>query len=265
MTVEAAVQPAPATISTANAPVTISAAGAYYRQLNEKIREAALDGVSEIILTDIVGHRYIGTGVCSDNLTIHIHGVPGEDLAAFMDGPTIVVHNNAQDGVGNTMNEGRVEIHGKACDVVGYGMRGGRILVKGDVGYRVGIHMKGYLDKQPLIVTGGCAGNFYGEYMAGGCQVLLGIGQSEEKPVVGQYCAAGMHGGVMYIRGELDDTQLGKEVRQFPLDGGDIHFLTPILDDFEATFGEYSEIREFDRYVKIMPVSARPYGRLYVY
>lgn len=39
---------------------------------------------------------------------IEIEGVPGEDLAAFMDGPRIIVHNNAQDGVGNTMNSGQV-------------------------------------------------------------------------------------------------------------------------------------------------------------
>ena len=254
------------TVAAAKDPArTLSAAGTYYRDLNKAIRAAALEGVREITLTDIIGQRYIGTGVVADDLTIHIHGVPGEDLAAFMDGPTIVVHNNAQDGVGNTMNEGRIEVHGKACDVVGYGMRGGRILIRGDVGYRVGIHMKGYLDKQPLIVIGGCAGNFFGEYMAGGCQVLLGIGQSEKKPVVGHHCAAGMHGGVMYIRGKLDDTQLGKEVRQFPLDGSDVHFLTPILDDFTKTFDIDEDIRDFRRYVKIMPVSARPYGRLYVY
>jgi len=144
-------------------------------------------------------------------------------------------------------------------------MRGGRILIRGDVGYRVGIHMKGYRDKQPLIVTGGCAGNFYGEYMAGGCQVLLGIGQSEKKPVVGQYCASGMHGGVMYIRGELDDWKLGKEVQQIPLDRHDREFLKPVLEDFCETFAVKENLLEFDRFVRIAPVSARPYGRLYVY
>lgn len=245
--------------------ISISAEGVYYRQLNEQIRTAVAEGATEVVLTDIVGQRYIGTGIQASGVTIHIHGVPGEDLAAFMDGPDIVVHNNAQDGVGNTMNEGRIEIHGAAVDVVGYGMRGGRILVRDDVGYRVGIHMKGFQNKQPMIVTGGCAGNFFGEYMAGGCQVLFGIGQSSEKPAVGEYCATGMHGGVMYIRGELRPDQLGAEVKRFPLDGADIHFLNPIIDDFEATFGLKEDVRDFDDYVKILPVSARPYGRLYVY
>ena len=42
-------------------------------------------------------------------------------------------------------------------------MRGGEIFIKGDVGYRVGIHMKAYLDHQPKIVVGGKAGDFLGE------------------------------------------------------------------------------------------------------
>ena len=245
--------------------VELSAEGLPYRAFNELIERAVQDGAIELVLTDVIGHRYIGTGLDAAGVAIHIHGVPGEDLAAFADGPRIVVHNNAQDGVGNTMNEGRIEIHGSAGDVVGYGMRGGRILVKSDVGYRVGIHMKGFREKQPLIVIGGCAGNFFGEYMAGGCQVLLGIGASPDRGVVGDFCATGMHGGVMYIRGELSDWQLGKEVRQFPVEAEGREFLQPIIEDFADTFGITEPLDDYDRYVKILPVSTRPYGRLYVY
>jgi len=250
---------------TAVAPVAISAKGVAYRDLNTRLRAAIRAGATDVTLTDVLGHRYIATGIHAPGVTIQIHGVPGQDLGAFMEGPTVIVHGNAQDGVGNTMNEGRIEVHGMAGDVVGYAMRGGRILIGGDVGYRVGIHMKGYHDKQPLITIGGCAGNFFGEYMAGGCQVLLGMGQSATKPVVGSYCATGMHGGVMYIRGELSDHQMGREVKRFPLDSSDREFLRPVLDDFAATFGIAETLGEFDRFVKIVPVSTRPYGRLYVY
>ena len=250
---------------TAVAPVAISAKGVTYRDLNARLRTAIRAGATEVTLTDVLGHRYIGTGIHAPGVTIHVYGVPGQDLGAFMEGPTVVVHGNAQDGVGNTMNEGRIEVHGQAGDVVGYGMRGGRILIKGDVGYRVGIHMKGYHDKQPLIVIGGCAGNFFGEYMAGGCQVLLGVGQADNKPAVGHYCATGMHGGVMYVRGEVTDVQLGEEVRKFSLDEADREFLKPVLDDFVETFGIGECLTDFHRFVKIVPVSTRPYGTLYVY
>ena len=59
-----------------------------------------------------------------------VNGVPGNDLATFMDGPTVIVNDNAQDGIGNTMNRGLVVVNGDAGDVLGYGMRGGRLYVK---------------------------------------------------------------------------------------------------------------------------------------
>jgi glutamate synthase domain-containing protein 3 len=141
--------------------------------------------------------------------TITINGVPGNDLAAFMDGDS---NGNAQDGVANTMNEGKIVISGHAGDVLGYGMRGGKLYIKGDVGYRVGIHMKGFKDKLPVIIAGGTAGDFFGEYMAGGYLILLGIGRDKDTPIAGDYVGTGMHGGVMYIRGEVDPLKCGAEV-----------------------------------------------------
>ena len=52
-------------------------------------------------------------------IPIEIYGTPGNDLGAFMSGPTVIVHGNAQDGCGNTMNEGQIIIHGHAGDVTG--------------------------------------------------------------------------------------------------------------------------------------------------
>lgn len=243
----------------------IDAKDIYYKQLNEMIREEVRSGTKEIKLTNIVGQRYIGTGIEDKDVTIHIEGVPGEDLAAFMDGPTVIVNNNAQDGVGNTMNSGKVLVRGMAGDVVGYGMRGGKVYIEGDVGYRVAIHMKGYLHKVPIMVIGGKAGNFFGEYMAGGVVVLLGATTSGPEPVVGDYCATGMHGGVIYIRGEADDEILGKEVKKFKLDKKDEKLLTPILNEYQSDLDLDLDIFNFSDYFKLMPVSSRPYGRMYVY
>lgn len=244
--------------------VEIDAKGIYYRELNRMVRLFVRDGVTHITLFNVEGQRYIGTGLTTRGVTIEIQGVPGEDLAAFMDGPTIVVHNNAQDGVGNTMNEGTVVIHGMAGDVAGYGMRGGRIYVREDAGYRIGIHMKGYKDRQPLIVIGGKAGNFLGEYMAGGTLVVLGMVQ-DNRPVVGDYCATGMHGGAIYVRGEVDGQRIGKEVDKAPLEAEDVPKLKSILQDYLQYISAEEDILDFDRYVKIQPVSRRPYGTLYAY
>ena len=44
--------------------------------------------------------------------------------------------------------------------------------------------MKAYKDKAPLMVIGGTAGSFLGEYQAGGVIVVLGL-ESENKKIVG--------------------------------------------------------------------------------
>ncbi len=245
--------------------VTIDAKGIYYANLNEQIREYIRQGEKEIELINIVGHRYIGGGINAKDVRITVKGVAGEDLAAFMEGPTIEVMNNAQDAVGNTMNDGQVIIHGLAGDVIGYGMRGGTVFIRDDVGYRVGIHMKGFRDKQPVLIVGGCAGDFFGEYQAGGCLVLLGLTKTRKESVVGDYCGTGMHGGVMYIRGNVKESYLGKEVKKFELTDDDITKLKPFLKKFASIFGVTEDIFDFNNYCKIIPVSTRPYGQLYAY
>lgn len=243
----------------------IDAKGIYYRALNETVRNFLRDGQKELQLFNVEGQRYIGGGLKQADAHIIINGVPGEDLGAFMDGPKITVMNNAQDGVGNTMNSGKIVVRGMAGDVIGYGMRGGRIYVKGNAGYRVGIHMKGYFDKQPVLVIGGKAGHFFGEYMAGGYLVLLGIGVQSGIPVVGDYCATGMHGGIIYVRGVVKDECLGREVKRFPLDDNDKIFLKPLLEDFLSECKIDYNVLDFEKYSKIIPVSKRPYGKLYAY
>ncbi len=244
---------------------TIDAKGIYYADLNNQIRTLIREGEKDITLMNISGHRYIGGGLVAEDVNITVNGVTGEDLAAFMEGPRVEVNNNAQDGVGNTMNDGEVIIHGLAGDVVGYGMRGGKIFIRDDVGYRVGIHMKGFRNKQPVLVVGGCAGDFFGEYQAGGCLILLGLTKTRKNSVVGDYCGTGMHGGAMYIRGKVRDSYLGKEVKKFDLNDDDAKKLTPILGNFVSTFGIKEDIFEYGRYCKIIPVSSRPYGQLYAY
>ena len=243
--------------------IIIDAAGMHYRLLNERIRNAIAQGYREIVLNGVNGQRYIADGLISD-VRMVINGVPGNDLGAFMDGPTVVVNDNAQDGVGNTMNNGTIVVRGNAGDVVGYGMRGGRIFVKGDVGYRVGIHMKSFKEQVPVIVAGGRAGDFFGEYMAGGVLVLLGF-TAADAPLVGNYLGTGMHGGTIFIRGEPEESQLGREVRVFSLRGEDEDYLGRILDDFAEETGTGLSGAPLSQFRALRPYSHRPYGGMYVY
>ncbi|MBE0523152.1 MAG: hypothetical protein IBX40_02280 [Methanosarcinales archaeon] len=244
--------------------MTIDAAGMYYRDLNKQIRIAIEEGETEFVLNNINGQRYIGDAV-EKKVKITINGTPGNDLAAFMNGPSIEVFANGQDGIANTMNSGEIVIHGMVGDVIGYGMRGGKLMIKGDVGYRVGIHMKEYKKQIPVIVAGGCAGDFYGEYMAGGIMVLLGIGCSDDKPITGDYLGTGMHGGVIYLRGEVEDHQLGAEVAVLEPDEKDMKLITKHVTEWCEHFGyDLNEVMS-KPFIKLKAISSRPYGNLYAY
>jgi glutamate synthase domain-containing protein 3 len=243
----------------------IDSQGLHYRELNETIRRLADEGVREFQLDNINGQRYLGTGLEYPDVKMVVNGVPGNDLASFMNGPEITINDNAQDAIGNTMNAGQVTVHGHAGDVLGYGMRGGRLFVKGNVGYRVGIHMKEYKKQVPVLIAGGTAGDFLGEYMAGGILVLLGLERQPGTPLAGDYLGTGMHGGVIYLRSEVEPHTLGKEVSVFDLDETDWSILGPHLQDFCAAFGYSCDEVRAEKFCKLIPVSNRPYGRLYCY
>ncbi len=244
--------------------LTLDAKGIYYKQFNQQIREAVKKGVTDFTLENINGHRYIATGL-EGSLNFLVKGVPGQDMAAFMRGPNIRVKANAQDGVGNTMDDGKVVVEGMAGDVIGYAMRGGKIYILGDVGYRVGIHMKSYMEYVPVITIGGKSGDFLGEYMAGGIILLLGMfSDKPDAPITGRSMGTGMHGGVIYVRGEMPEDQLGPGLSAKPVDEEDMKKIREIVEDYSKELNlNAKEILDSD-FVKIQPFSHRPYGNLYV-
>lgn len=245
--------------------ITLDAKCVYYKQFNELIREKVREGYTDFVLENVNGQRYIGTALEGD-LTFEVNGVPGQDMAAFMRGPKIRVKANAQDGVGNTMDAGKIVIEGIGGDVVGYAMRGGKIYIKGDVGYRVGIHMKAYLENIPTLVIGGKAGDFLGEYMAGGIILLLGLfSDKPNAPIAGRSLGTGMHGGVIYVRGEVPGDQLGPGLHTQPCDPEDLEKIKELVEDYASELGlDAAEIMD-ETFTKIRPFSHRPYGNLYVH
>lgn len=242
----------------------IDASGVSHRDINIKLREAVAAGAQRIELRNVHGQRYIGTDL-NRAVEIDIYGTPGNDLGSFMDGPKITVHGNAQDGCGNTMNSGTIIVHGHAGDIVGLSARGGKVFVRDDIGYRGGIHMKEYGEKKPALVIGGTAQDFLGEYMAGGMLVLLGLHHRERTLHRAKYIGTGMHGGAIYIRGEVEQYQLGKEVGIAEPDDSDRQDLQNLVGEF-CTYFELDAGKILEgKFIKLFPKYLRPYGRLYAY
>jgi len=249
-------------ISMHNGVWRVDAENMHYKELNKLLRLLNSKGVEHVELDNVYGQRYIGTGLRKP-MRIDVHGTPGNDLGAFMDGQLITVYGNAQDCTGNTMNDGQIVVHGRAGDVTGYGMRGGKIFICGDVGYRVGIHMKEYGNKKPILVVGGTAGDFLGEYMAGGVLLVLGLNLKPKEKHQAKYVGTGMHGGVIYICGNV--THLGKEVKVMGTTKRDMAVIEKLAKEFCGHFNLDVEQVMAREYLKIVPVSHRPYGKLYAY
>lgn len=247
-----------------NGEVEIDAKQLHYRELNNMVKGAAAEGTKEIVLDNVYGQRYIGSGI-RKSVRIQVHGVPGNDLGAFMDGPSITVDHNAQDGVGNTMNDGVIVVHGRAGDIVGMGMRGGKIFIKENVGYRAAIHMKEYHKRRPVLVVGGETQDFLGEYMAGGVVIVLGLGKNGSSQFNAQHIGTGMHGGQIFLRGKVEEYQLGKEAVLEPAVDEDIAFIRPYVEEYIGFFGGKAEDILHTSFVKLSARSHRPFGGLYAY
>ena len=224
--------------------------------LNEAIRQAG----EEIEIVGCLGHRFIGTG--SRGNTITIHGIPGNALGAYLNGAEITVHGNAQDAVGDTMNAGKIVIHGNIGDAAGYAMRGGEIYIQGNAGYRAGIHMKEYGEKVPVLVIGGCAGSFLGEYQAGGVILVLGLNKGDKR-IVHNFPCTGMHGGKLILRGDCTDVTFPGQVSTRTPTDADFILIRRYVTEYCGLFGADLEEVLGSPFTVVTPDSANPYKQMY--
>jgi glutamate synthase domain-containing protein 3 len=240
---------------------TIDAEGLDTRKVNQVIRETIRRGNNRIVLQNVIGQRYLASGVEGD-VKLEIFGTPGNDLGAFMDGPQIEVYGNGQDCVGNTMSGGDLVIHGDVGDITGMSMRGGRIFIQGDCGYRTGVHLKGHQGSEPKIVVGGTSQDYLGEYMAGGTILVLGLGI--KNPVhLADFGGTGMHGGTIYVRGEFRG--VGREVEITEVDEEDNLIIKNLVEEYSRIFKcEVDDVLN-SRFTKLIPINRRPFGKLYTY
>lgn len=238
--------------------VIIDSQGLDFKELNQQLKESKAE---EITLNSVCGQRYIGSGL--KDKTIKINGIPGNALGFCLDNSTIEVMANAQDSVGDTMNEGTIIVHGCVGDACGYAMRGGKIYIKKSAGYRLGIHMKAYKEKQPLIIIGGSCGSFLGEYLAGGTIIVLGL-DSEDKPPVGFFCGNGMHGGQIILRTDHLPLDLPKQVLYRDATEEDIENIRFKINEYCNIFSLDKDLITRHHFFILEANSSNPYKQLYV-
>lgn len=237
--------------------IEMQAAGLDYRTLNESLRA---QGASEIAVRGVMGQRYLGCTMQDKKLTLY--GTPGNGLGQYLSGGTIEVFGSVQEATGDTMNAGEIIIHGRCGDAAGYGMRGGRILIRDEVGYRAGIHMKAYQGHKPVLVVGGGAGSFLGEYLAGGLILVLGIGLNGKYPA-GFFCGTGMHGGKIILRCDSKPDGLPEQVRVSLCTQADREEMRPHIEAYCSHFGGDADALLGAQYYVLTPNPEKGYHRMY--
>tara|TARA_B100000029_G_scaffold324890_1_gene317327 strand:- start:54674 stop:56788 length:2115 start_codon:yes stop_codon:yes gene_type:complete len=180
-------------------------------ELNTNIKSVLSDGPKQLNLMNVRGQRYLGVNLPRDT-ELNIYGTPGNCLANFNKGTNINVYGSAEDNVADTMYEGKITIHGNARDVIGYALQGGKIFIRGNVGNRAFILMREYEESRPVVIVGNRADDYFGEYMAGGLALVLGIDSldsTEPEQLVGNFLGTGMLRGLIYVRGKVNADSIG--------------------------------------------------------
>jgi glutamate synthase domain-containing protein 1/glutamate synthase domain-containing protein 3 len=192
----------------------LDSSGVGFSEINEFLRRTFRSGSDSVRIDNVSGQRYLGIGFSTKQedgtrrkFKVELDGYPGNCLANLNDGVSYEVFGNVADDLADTMHAGSVVIHGSARDVAGQTLQGGHIFVRGSVGNRAGIQMREYKQAKPFLIVGETADDYLGEYMAGGILAVLNLSGSDRP--VGKFAATGLVGGTLYIRGEVDPTQLG--------------------------------------------------------
>ena len=123
--------------------------------------------------------------------------------------------------------------------------------------------MKEYDEKRPHLVIGGTARAYLGEYMAGGVILVLGIGCVET--ITERGIGSGIHGGAIFVRGDVDDWYLGFGAKKAGLTGTDREDITRLTDEYCTWFGGDPGGLLNGSFTKIVPASARPFANKYTW
>jgi NADPH-dependent glutamate synthase beta subunit-like oxidoreductase/glutamate synthase domain-containing protein 3/NAD-dependent dihydropyrimidine dehydrogenase PreA subunit len=120
------------------------------------------------------------------NTRIEVMGPASDDIGWLNAGAEIIVHGNASNGVMNGAAQGKVYIGGSI------GARG-MTMTKRNPRF-----------EPPELWVLGSAGDYFGEFMAGGIAVICGHTAGQKDQLLGYRPLIGMVGGKVFVRGSVD-------------------------------------------------------------
>ncbi|MEN8243664.1 MAG: FAD-dependent oxidoreductase [Thermodesulfobacteriota bacterium] len=178
------------------------------RVLEEHIQQAVTDG-KRCLVVHSMGQHGIGGRLWRSNgdpVYLNIQGHPGQRIGSMGYPNTFIkVMGPASDDVGWLNTGAEIAILGNASNGVANAMAQGKVYVAGNIGAR-GMTMTKHNPRfsPPELWVLGSAGDYFGEFMAGGIAVICGQAPQNTDNVLGYRPLVGMVGGKVFFRGPHD-------------------------------------------------------------
>lgn len=175
------------------------------RILEERIQDAVANGQRNLEIRAFGQHNIGGRlwKAGDEPVQIRITGPPGQRLGSFGFPNTLIeVMGPASDDTGWLNAGARIAVHGHAGNGTCNGMAQGTVWVAGNVGARsMTMTKRNPRFEPPELWVLGSAGDYFGEFMAGGIAVVCGVDAQNPENVLGYRPFVGMVGGRCYFRG----------------------------------------------------------------
>jgi NADPH-dependent glutamate synthase beta subunit-like oxidoreductase/glutamate synthase domain-containing protein 3/NAD-dependent dihydropyrimidine dehydrogenase PreA subunit len=179
------------------------------RLLEERIQQAVAEGRRRIKVKAFGQHGIGGRlwRACSEPVDVLVEGHAGQRLGSLgFPNTRIVLRGPASDDVGWLNAGAQIVVYGNAANGVANGMAQGRIYIAGSIGAR-GMTMTKNNPRfePPELWVLGSAGDYFGEFMAGGVAVVCGIDPQNPDNILRHRPCVGMVGGKVFFRGPIED------------------------------------------------------------
>ena len=175
------------------------------RIIEEQIQAAVAQGQRNLRI-EAYGQHGIGGRLWragSETVRLEIIGQPGQRVGSMgFANTSIEVHGPASDDVGWLNAGAQIVVHGNVGNGCANAMAQGKIYVAGNIGAR-GMTMTKQNPRfdPPELWILGSAGDYFGEFMAGGIAVICGYEAQNSDNILGYRPFVGMVGGKVFFRG----------------------------------------------------------------
>ena len=205
------------------------------RVLEEQIQEAVEQGERSIEVSAFGQHGIGGRLWRSGNEAVHIKitGQTGQRVGSMGFPNTFIeVLGPASDDVGWLNAGAEIVVHGNAGNGCANAMAHGKIFIAGNIGAR-GMTMTKHNPRfaPPELWVLGSAGDYFGEFMAGGIAVICGHEPQNPQNVLGYRPFVGMVGGKVFFRGPHSGYSQ-PDAKLIPIKDDDWNWLTENLSAF---------------------------------